>query len=40
VHGGAEKAVYTYPAEHCAYWPEKLPEVSFSWGKFGENLTT
>src|SRR5689334_9080738 len=40
VHGGAAKAVYAYPAEHYEYWREKLPEVSFSWGKFGENLTT
>ena len=40
VHGGAEKAVYAYPSEHYAHWREELPEVSFSWGKFGENLTT
>ena len=40
VHGGAEKAVYAYPAEHYEYWRKELPEVSFSWGMFGENLTT
>ncbi len=40
VHGGAEKAIYAYPAEHYEYWRKKLPEVPFSWGKFGENLTT
>ena len=40
VHGGAEKAVYAYPAEHYEYWRKRLPEVPFSWGKFGENLTT
>jgi MOSC domain-containing protein YiiM len=40
VHGGAEKAVYAYPAEHYEYWRRKLREVAFSWGKFGENLTT
>jgi MOSC domain-containing protein YiiM len=40
VHGGREKAVYAYPAEHYQYWQDELPEVSFSWGKFGENLTT
>jgi MOSC domain-containing protein YiiM len=40
VHGGSEKAVYAYPAEHYAYWRNELPGVSFSWGKFGENLTT
>lgn len=40
VHGGAQKAVYGYPAEHYEYWRHELPEVAFSWGKFGENLTT
>lgn len=40
VHGGAEKAVYAYPAEHYEYWRRKLPEVELGWGKFGENLTT
>jgi MOSC domain-containing protein YiiM len=40
VHGGAEKAVYAYPAEHYEYWRKQLPDVPFSWGKFGENLTT
>jgi len=39
VHGGADKAVYAYPAEHYEYWQKELPEVDFSWGKFGENLT-
>jgi MOSC domain-containing protein len=40
VHGGAEKAVCAYPAEHYEYWRKTIPEVPFSWGKFGENLTT
>ena len=40
VHGGAEKAIYAYPAEHYPYWRRELPGVSFSWGRFGENLTT
>ena len=40
VHGGAEKAVYAYPAEHYEYWRGQLPDISFSWGAFGENLTT
>ena len=40
VHGGSEKAVYAYPAEHYEYWGKELPEVPFSWGRFGENLTT
>lgn len=40
VHGGANKAVYGYPAEHYEYWRRELPEVALSWGLFGENLTT
>ena len=40
VHGGAEKAVYAYPTEHYDYWRNQLPDVSLSWGRFGENLTT
>jgi MOSC domain-containing protein YiiM len=40
VHGGAEKAVYAYPAEHYEYWRNRLPDVPFSWGKLGENLTS
>ena len=40
VHGGSAKAVYAYPAEHYEYWREQLPDVSSSWGTFGENLTT
>jgi MOSC domain-containing protein YiiM len=40
VHGGSEKAVYAYPAGHYEYWRNELPQVSFSWGMFGENLTT
>jgi len=39
VHGGEQKAVYAYPAEHYEYWRSALPEVSFTWGYFGENLT-
>jgi MOSC domain-containing protein YiiM len=40
VHGGPEKAVYAYPAEHYEYWQKELPVASLSWGSFGENLTT
>jgi len=40
VHGGAEKAVYAYPAEHYAFWREQLPDLALSPGYFGENLTT
>jgi MOSC domain-containing protein YiiM len=40
VHGGPEKAVYAYPVEHYEYWRRQLPDVTFLWGQFGENLTT
>jgi MOSC domain-containing protein YiiM len=40
VHGGKNKAVYAYPAEHYDYWRRQLPDVDFSWGNFGENFTT
>lgn len=40
VHGGADKAVYVYPAEHYPFWREELPGVDLSWGAFGENFTT
>ncbi|SRR6266403_639295 len=40
VHGGADKAVYVYPAQHYAFWREELPDVDFPWGAFGENFTT
>lgn len=39
VHGGAEKAVYAYPAEHYPFWREELG-AELPWGAFGENLTT
>jgi len=40
VHGGVDKAVYVYPAEHYAYWREWLGQDDLSWGAFGENFTT
>lgn len=40
VHGGADKAVYAYPAEHYAFWREWLGEAHLAWGAFGENFTT
>jgi MOSC domain-containing protein YiiM len=39
VHGGAEKAVYAYPAEHYDYWRGELPDMKLPWGMFGENFT-
>jgi MOSC domain-containing protein YiiM len=38
LHGGADMAIYVYPAEHYAYWRRTLGELA--WGSFGENLTT
>lgn len=38
-HGGVEKAVYIYPAEHYDFWENELPETDFPLGAFGENLT-
>ena len=40
VHGGEDKAVYLYPAEHYRFWREELPGMDFPWGAFGENFTT
>lgn len=39
VHGGPEKAVYIYPAEHYDFWRGELPGIDLPWGAFGENLT-
>jgi MOSC domain-containing protein YiiM len=39
VHGGVDKAVYAYPAEHYDYWRRELPDMELPWGMFGENLT-
>jgi MOSC domain-containing protein YiiM len=39
VHGGTDKAVYVYPAEHYADWRRELPDVELPWGMFGENLS-
>jgi MOSC domain-containing protein YiiM len=38
VHGGIDKAVYLYPAEHYAAWRQELG-MPLDWGAFGENLT-
>jgi len=39
VHGGINKAVYLYSAEHYEYWREELPDMDLPWGMFGENIT-
>ena len=38
VHGGPDKAVYAYPAEHYPLWEQELGR-ELPWGMFGENLT-
>jgi MOSC domain-containing protein YiiM len=38
VHGGIDKAVYAYPAEHYGFW--RSEGMDLPWGMFGENLTT
>jgi len=40
VHGGADKAVYAYAAEHYPQWRRELNRDDMPWGMFGENLTT
>ena len=40
VHGGVDKAVYSYPAEHYGYWRKQFPHMDLEWGLFGENFTT
>lgn len=40
VHGGPEKAVYSYPSEHWGPWTRDLaPDSPFGPGSFGENLS-
>ena len=40
VHGGVDKAVYVYPAEHYPFWSRELSGLDLPWGAFGENFTT
>jgi MOSC domain-containing protein YiiM len=40
VHGGPDKAVYVYPAEHYDPWRYELAPMALPWGMFGENFTT
>ncbi|HJZ79425.1 MAG TPA: MOSC domain-containing protein [Pyrinomonadaceae bacterium] len=39
VHGGPDKAVYGYPAEHYDFWRNELPDMKLPYGMFGENFT-
>ena len=40
VHGGPDKAVYAYSADHFPFWTDALnPETPYGPGSFAENLT-
>lgn len=39
-HGGPEKAVHHYPAEHLSFWRHELAGATIGPGVFGENLST
>ena len=41
VHGGPDKALHFYPADHYTFWQQELPEKAdlFFPGGFGENLS-
>lgn len=44
VHGGLEKAIYVYPAEHYPFWNELLTRetkkpIALEYGALGENFT-
>ncbi len=38
-HGGIEQAVYGYSENHYGYWNELYPDLDWSFGMFGENIT-
>ena len=40
VHGGVDKAVYSYPSEQYGHWRKEYPNMNIVWGMFGENFTT
>ena len=39
VHGGIHKACYLYSLDHYSYWKALYPDLEWSMGMFGENLT-
>lgn len=39
VHGGAFKACYLFSANHYPYWRELYPNLEWTYGMLGENLT-
>ena len=40
LHGGVDKAICVYPAEHYDLWKDALGRQDLSFGDFGEDLTT
>lgn len=38
-HGGIDKAVYVYGGNHYHFWKALYPDLEFTYGMFGENLT-
>lgn len=38
-HGGINQAVYAYGENHYEYWQKLYPNLDFTYGMFGENLT-
>jgi MOSC domain-containing protein YiiM len=39
VHGGLDKACYGYGENYYNYWKTKYPDLNWTYGMFGENLT-
>lgn len=39
VHGGTFKACYLFSKEQYSFWKKKYPNLDWTWGMFGENLT-
>ncbi len=39
VHGGIDKACYSYGENHYDYWKSLYPDLDWNYGMFGENLT-
>ena len=38
-HGGFYKACYVFSQQQYPYWKELYPDLDWTWGMFGENLT-
>jgi MOSC domain-containing protein YiiM len=39
VHGGIDKACYSYGENYYGYWKNLYPDLDWTYGMFGENLT-